>query len=178
MPTCLKLERIEIGAVGSSFPRSHSAIIGSESVLIGLAQALFCEPDSLFAMISSYSLYCDAAGGKDHGFIVVAGYLSTYEKWLAFNREWNILLGTVDLPYFHMKEFAQSRGPFADWKDDERGSSRDTFCGRSRVLLSSKYTRRWASATRSRRLPGTHTLLRRNAARPKHRTVYRDCERE
>jgi len=34
--------------------------VGSESVLIGLAQALFCEPDSLFAMMSAYSLYCDA----------------------------------------------------------------------------------------------------------------------
>ncbi len=51
-------------------------------------------------MISSYSLYCDAAGGKDHGFIVVAGYLSTYEKWLAFNREWNILIAAYDLRTF------------------------------------------------------------------------------
>jgi hypothetical protein len=87
---------------------------------MGLAQALFCKPDSLFAMINSYGLYCDAAGGKDHGFIVVAGYLSTYEKWLAFNREWNLLLGASNLPYFHMKEFAQSKGPFENWKDDEK----------------------------------------------------------
>jgi hypothetical protein len=93
-------------------------------------------------MISSYSLYCDAAGGKDHGFIVVAGYLSTYEKWLAFNREWNILLGTVDLPYFHMKEFAQSRGPFADWKDDE--PRRAAFLSRAAGIIKGHVLRSFA----------------------------------
>ena len=104
-----------------------------ESALIGLGQALFCEPDSLFAMISSYSLYCDAAGGKDHGLIVVAGYLSTYEKWLAFNREWNLLLAAYDIPHFHMKEFAPSKGPFEKWEGDEK--RRAAFLSRAAGII-------------------------------------------
>ena len=92
-------------------------------------------------MISSYSLYCDAAGGKDHGFIVVAGYLSTYEKWLAFNREWNLLLGAYDLPYFHMKEFAQSKGPFVRWKDENR---RAAFLSRAAGTIKNHVLRSFA----------------------------------
>jgi len=116
--------------------------VGSESVLIRLAQGLFCEPDSLFAMISSYSLYCDAAGGKDHGFIVVAGYLSAYEKWLAFNREWNILLAAYGLPYFHMKEFAQSKGPFENWKGSEK--RRAAFLSRAVGIIKDQVMRSFA----------------------------------
>jgi hypothetical protein len=100
---------------------SQSAIRSdSESVLVGIAQGLLCAiPESVFLMINSYSLHCDASGGHDHGFIVVAGYLSTFEKWLVFMKEWNILLGTYNVPYFHMMEFAQSKGPFTTWKGDE-----------------------------------------------------------
>lgn len=110
--------------------------------MIGLAQGLFCEPGSLFAMISSYSLYCDAAGGKDHGFIVVAGYLSTYEKWLGFNREWNLLLAAYDLPYFHMKEFAPSNGPFENWKGDE--GRRAAFLARAATIIKDHVLRSFA----------------------------------
>jgi hypothetical protein len=70
--------------------------------------------------MSSCYLYCDAAGGKDHGFIVVAGWLATFKKWGEFTSEWNQqLLASFDIPYFHMKEFAQSTGPFKSWKGDE-----------------------------------------------------------
>jgi hypothetical protein len=70
--------------------------------------------------MSSYYLYCDAGGGKDHGFVVVAGWLSTFEKWNDFISEWNQqLLAAFNIPYFHMKEFSQSKGPFESWKDDE-----------------------------------------------------------
>ena len=70
-------------------------------------------------MLDSFTLYSDAAGGKDHGFIVVAGYLSTLDRWNSFAEHWKILLATYDVPYFHMKEFAQSKGPFTTWKNDE-----------------------------------------------------------
>jgi len=70
-------------------------------------------------MFNSHTLYLDAAGGKDHGFIVVAGYLSTFEKWVSFATKWNLHLAAYDIPYFHMKEFSQSTGAFAGWNHQE-----------------------------------------------------------
>jgi hypothetical protein len=74
--------------------QSQSAFVcDSNSALVGLAQALQCaSSEAIFAMMNPYTLYCDAAGGKNHGFIVVAGYLSTFVKWMAFTAEWNLLL--------------------------------------------------------------------------------------
>ena len=59
------------------------------------------DADRLAVIMSSYYLYCDAGGGKDHGFIVVAGYLSTFDRWNAFTAEWNELLARFEIPYFH-----------------------------------------------------------------------------
>jgi hypothetical protein len=90
------------------------------SVLAALAHSLQCaNGKKIFCMMSAYTLYCDAAGKKDQGFIVVAGYLSTLARWEAFTEEWKLFLSTYDLPYFHMKEFAQSKGPFSSWENDE-----------------------------------------------------------
>lgn len=85
-------------------------------------------------MFDSYYLYCDAAGGKDHGFIVVSGYLATFRRWGSFIEEWNRdLLASFDVPYFHMKEFAHSKGPFVSWKDDE--ARRAIFIGRAANII-------------------------------------------
>lgn len=86
-------------------------------------------------MIDSYTLYCDAAGGDDHGFIVVAGYLSTLGKWLEFNKQWNYLLATYNVPYFHMKEFSQSKGPFVSWKND--ADKRARFLSKAAQIIAS-----------------------------------------
>lgn len=92
----------------------------SQDALSDIAQSIGCySPDEVFVMVDSYAFYGDAAGGQDHGFIVVAGYLATLSKWQSFAEDWKYLLATYDVPHFHMKEFAQSKGPFADWKDDE-----------------------------------------------------------
>jgi hypothetical protein len=87
-----------------------------------IAEALQCGPADAAALMSGYYLYCDAGGGKDHGFIVVAGYLSTFERWNAFTGEWNELLARFDIPYFHMKKFSQFEEPFDSdiWKDEKR----------------------------------------------------------
>jgi hypothetical protein len=92
--------------------------------LRNILEALQCNPSDPVVLMSSYYLYCDAGGGKDHGFIVVAGYLSTFERWNAFTAEWNELLARFDVPYFHMKKFAQFKEPFHSdvWKDEERRS--------------------------------------------------------
>jgi len=87
-------------------------------------------------MLSGYTLYGDAAGGKDHGFIVVSGYLATVDQWSEFIHDWRLLLAMYDVPYFHMKEFSQSKGPFTSWKDDE--PKRKRFLSKAAEIIRSR----------------------------------------
>jgi len=44
-------------------------------------------------LISMFTAYFDASGSPDEGkALVVAGYVSTGEQWLEFDREWQSLL--------------------------------------------------------------------------------------
>jgi hypothetical protein len=67
-----------------------------------------------------FTCYCDEAGGADHGFVVVCGYIGTVDSWRGFEREWNITLAQFGVPYLHMLEFAHSTGPFQKWKGDAK----------------------------------------------------------
>lgn len=66
--------------------------------------------------------YFDASGGVEHPVMIVAGYLSTVQKWNLFEKSWRKILARkeFDVPYFHMKEFAPSTDVFKTWKGDER----------------------------------------------------------
>jgi hypothetical protein len=75
-------------------------------------------------MLSGYVSYNDAAGGLDHGYIVVSGYVSTIDKWSGFVAGWQRTLARFNVPYFHMKKFSQSKGPYASWKGDEARRTR------------------------------------------------------
>jgi hypothetical protein len=59
--------------------------------------------------------YFDEAYGK--GFNVVCGWIASVEEWNNFEVDWKLFLISYRIPYFHMKEFAQSTGPFAKWKN-------------------------------------------------------------
>ena len=60
--------------------------------------------------------YFDEAMEKD--FTVVCGWVSDVNGWEGFEVDWNLFLIKYDVPYFHMKEFAHSMGPFAKFKDN------------------------------------------------------------
>jgi len=67
-----------------------------------------------------FTAYFDASGSPDEGkAIVVAGYVSTGEQWLEFDREWQSLLEQETVSQFHMRDFAHSLREFAEWKGDE-----------------------------------------------------------
>jgi len=72
--------------------------------------------ENLFAMFTGYF---DEAGGEDHGFTVVTGWIASIREWERFETDWKILLAKYNLPYFHMKEFSQSKGPFESWYKQE-----------------------------------------------------------
>jgi hypothetical protein len=61
--------------------------------------------------------FFDDAGGADHGFTVVGGWVSTADKWDRLDTDWRLLLAHYDLPYFSMKECSQFKGVFEKWKD-------------------------------------------------------------
>src|ERR1700722_12970222 len=54
--------------------------------------------------------------------VSVAGYLSTADRWLDFEKEWKQALNEYGLcpGYFHMTDFVARKGIYADWTDDER----------------------------------------------------------
>lgn len=65
--------------------------------------------------------YFDESGTHaDSDSVVLAGFLSTFERWQQFEAEWNKSLAEYDLPFFHMTDFANQVGHYASWSEDMR----------------------------------------------------------
>jgi len=67
------------------------------------------------------SAYFDAAGKEyDQEHVLVAGFVAPTKMWEDFDKEWTERLRQDGLSYFHMVEFAHSKGEFKNgWRDDE-----------------------------------------------------------
>jgi hypothetical protein len=64
--------------------------------------------------------FFDASGSADSTeALVVAGFISSKDKWDAFERDWRILLDAYEITALHMKDFTQSRRQFAGWDKNE-----------------------------------------------------------
>ena len=61
--------------------------------------------------MTEYAVYLDDSGHPDdQPYIVVAGFLSTEEKWLAFEKEWKVALDRYRLgSVFHMVDFERAK---------------------------------------------------------------------
>jgi hypothetical protein len=77
--------------------------------------------------------YFDDAGGKDHGFTLCAGWVATLERWSDFEWMWNDLLRVYKLPYFTMKECAQWKGPYEEWR--KVPGKRDKFIRTAAMII-------------------------------------------
>jgi hypothetical protein len=93
---------------------SESAKKIAYSRLRHIAAALNAGENTLFAMLTGYF---DDAGGADHGYTVVAGWVSTVERWSAFAEEWEQMLAAFQVSWFDMKTLSHFRGVYARWKD-------------------------------------------------------------
>lgn len=71
----------------------------------------------IFVMLTGYF---DESGApiEEPGF-AVGGCVAQTGRWLKFNRQWEEVLAVFRVPYFHMREFAHSVGPFESWKGNE-----------------------------------------------------------
>jgi hypothetical protein len=66
-----------------------------------------------------FSCYFDASRNNPVTVEVVSGWVAMVGGWERFETDWRILLAQYEIPYFHMKEFAHSTGPFKTWKGQE-----------------------------------------------------------
>jgi hypothetical protein len=108
---------------------------------IHLAHAISGLSYSLETYFAMLTCYFDEAGGKDHGFMIVCGYVASVEQWENFEVDWKLFLIKYDVPYFHMKEFAQCKGPFAKWKEEKYKSVRAAFCDHAGAIIYSRVER-------------------------------------
>ena len=91
-------------------------------------------PEDLFAM---FTCYFDEAGGEDHGFTVVAGFMASVEQWDSFEIDWKLFLNKYDVSYLHMLEYAHFKGPFRKWKDPRFETTRRNFlCDAAEIIHS------------------------------------------
>jgi hypothetical protein len=81
-----------------------------------------------------FEIYCDESGGADHGFIAVCGWLASVERWRRFETEWKVMLAAYDVPYLHMKEFAQFKGPFDKFQQVNRSPRIDFVKDATRII--------------------------------------------
>ena len=85
----------------------------------------------------------DASGGSSEVAKVVAGYMARVEDWERFDADWRLVLAHDNVPYFHMKEFAHFKCPYADWRGQD--TRRANFLARL-VGVAADHLRRRASS--------------------------------
>jgi hypothetical protein len=88
--------------------------------------------------------YFDDAGGADHGFTVVAGWVSTIEQWQIFNNRWSEMLATYQVPWFDMKTLSHFKGEYALWK--ETPTVKDAFVAEACKIIASTAMFQFASS--------------------------------
>ncbi len=66
-----------------------------------------------------FTAYFDESGSDDTSALVVAGFVSTAEQWLRFDQDWKEILDRHGVSFFHMTDYAHSRGEFESWKGQE-----------------------------------------------------------
>jgi len=69
------------------------------------------------ALMVPFSAYFDASGTCDSQVLTVAGFVSTVNKWMRFEKEWTSILRREGIKVFHMTDFVSSKREFAEgWK--------------------------------------------------------------
>jgi hypothetical protein len=92
---------------------SKSVRIIENSPLGHIAAVINVEGNTLFAMLTGYF---DDAGGADHKYTVVAGWVSTVERWITFAEEWEQMLVAFQVPWFDMKTLSHFKDTYGGWK--------------------------------------------------------------
>lgn len=72
-------------------------------------------------MICVLKAYLDESGIHQGSRIcAIAGFVGGQEEWEKIERQWNRALSTEGVAAFHMAEFENRQGPYADWSNTRR----------------------------------------------------------
>lgn len=131
---------------------------GDYSPIEHLARAIWLDSyskDGLLGMFA-HTAYFDASYADDQKTItVVSGWVATIEQWESFVVDWRLLLASYHLPYFHMNEFAHSKGPFEKWKNLE--DMRAQFLGLAAEVIKENVLHGFASVVHQKHFDSVNT---------------------
>jgi hypothetical protein len=73
---------------------------------------------------------------------VLGGYMGNPLHWETFDTYWPMALANAEVPYFHMREMADPRGPFAKWMphSEHRTEVENFFSDMAKVIMHSNLT--------------------------------------
>jgi uncharacterized protein DUF3800 len=92
------------------------------SPILHLASAAFPPSDrhKCMLMLSAYMDETGHSADEQQRFNGMAGLMAPTKRLLRMQRKWDATMGRFHLPYFHMKDFAASRGHYAGWGETKR----------------------------------------------------------
>lgn len=103
--------------------------------LLHLAHFLIGARYSGEARFTMLTCYFDESGGEELKFTFVCGFVASVNQWERFEIDWKIFLAKYDVPYFHMKEYSQSKGPFKKWAPSSMQGTRADFMRDAAVIV-------------------------------------------
>jgi hypothetical protein len=130
---------------------------------------------------------CFDASGKeyDQRFIVVAGFVSSADRWITFDRVWNDRLKEDGLPYFHASALNRFSSPFNQgWKGNPSRINRlrenladiavaHSFAKFACVIENTRFKNIITKELREKAFPDRRFAILFSVARPVFWTVFR-----
>lgn len=116
-------------------------------------------PDRLFMIWTGYIDETETHGAP---LMILGGFLSTAERWAAFDKDWALLLDSHNLPYSHAYDLVHKNPPFGGWGSDRHNDfilgarelmNRHAFAGFSAVIRRDDYRTHYRSQEKPRRIP-------------------------
>ena len=71
--------------------------------------------------MKEFAAYFDDSGHpSDQDMVLVAGFVSSEEQWLLFDKEWKALLAKYEVKHFHMVDCVAGEGEFSGWGAEKK----------------------------------------------------------
>lgn len=100
-------------------------------------------------LIAMFKAYFDESGKESDPVgpcVVVSGFVSTVNRWIAFDKVWKDILAEEKIKCFHMHDFLRGEGEFASMKND--GPRKDSFIRRLIIAIRVGAVRSFAAAVK------------------------------
>src|SRR5690242_20353130 len=97
-------------------PVEQRSVFEHLALSLNLGRGVSAPQSCWWAMLTVY--FDDSGSHGSTRALVFSGFAAPLDQWLAFERDWRIVLTLpqFDLEYFHMKELRQGKGRFEKFK--------------------------------------------------------------